>query len=178
MVAKAIAMQRANGLARFVTGQMYYSLLARDIETEYVPMALDAGVGTMVWSPLSSGFLSGKYSRDDPDGQSGRLASMDVIPFDRERGYDIVETMTGIAQDHDVPVAAVALAWALDRPTVSTAIMGFTSEAQFSANVAAADLRLREADLARLDQVSAAPATYPANFLARFQSDARHKAVA
>lgn len=177
LAAKAIAMQRANGLARFVCGQMYYSLLARDIEDDYVPMALDAGVGTMAWSPLSSGFLSGKYTRHDPAGQGGRLNSMDLLPFDRDRGYDIVDALGDIARARDVAVAAVALAWVLGRRSVSSAILGFASQAQFSANVAAAELVLDENELAALDRVSAAPSPYPANFLARFETDARIKAV-
>lgn len=142
LAAKAVAMQRANGLARFVTGQMYYSLIARDIEHDYAPMAQDAGIGTMVWSPLSSGFLSGKYTREDPEGANGRLNTMDLLPFDREQGYGVVDALRTIADARSVPVAAVALAWVLDRPTISTAIIGFTSAAQFDANLAAADLAL------------------------------------
>lgn len=177
LAAKAIAMQRANGLARFVTGQMYYSLLARDIEHDHVPMALDAGVGTMVWSPLSSGFLSGKYTRDDPAGQQGRLASMDLLPFDRERGYAIVDTLKAIAAAHEVPVAAVALSWLLGRPAIATAIIGFSSLAQFDANIAAAGLDLSADELATLDAVSSPTIPYPNNFIARFDSDARAEAI-
>src|SRR3546814_20146955 len=94
-------------------------------------MARDAGVGTMVWSPLSSGFLSGKYTREQPDGDGGRLNHMDLLPFDRERGYDIVDVLGKIAHTRGVSVSAVALAWLLERPTVSTAIMGFKNSAQF-----------------------------------------------
>lgn len=178
LAAKAIAMQTANGLARFVTGQMYYSLLARDIEHDFAPMARDAGVGTMVWSPLSSGFLSGKYTREDPEGANGRLNSMDIRPFDRERGYTIVDALKAIADAREVPVAAVALSWVLDRPTVSTAIIGFTSPAQFDANLAAADLALTPEEIATLDTASAPVIPYPQNFIARFETDARAKAIA
>jgi len=177
LAAKAIAMQRANGLARFVTGQMYYSLIARDIEQEYVPLALDAGVGTMVWSPLSSGFLSGKYTRDDPDGQNGRLSNMDLLPFDREQGYRVVDALGQIADAREVPIAAVALAWVLEQPTVAAAIIGFSSPAQFDANLTAADLALSADELALLDTVSAPAIPYPQNFIARFDSDARAQAV-
>jgi len=178
LAARAIALQEANGLARFVTGQMYYSLLARDIEAEYVPMAHDAGVGTMVWSPLSGGFLSGKYTRDDPEGHNGRLNRMDLLPFDRERGYIIVDALRAIADARGVPVAAVALAWLLDRPMVATAIIGFTSPAQFDANLAAADLALTTEEIAALDAASAQPLPYPQNFIARFTSDALAQAIA
>ena len=177
LAAKAIQLQKANGWAPFVSGQMYYSLLARDIEEEYVPMALDAGVGTMVWSPLSSGFLSGKYTREDPEGTGGRLSRMDLLPFDRERGYGIVDALRAIATARDVPVAAVALAWLLDRPSVSTAILGFTSEAQFDANLAAADLRLTPEETATLNAISAQTTPYPNNFVRRFNSDPAVRAL-
>jgi len=177
LAAKGIAMQRANGLARFVTGQMYYSLITRDIEHDHVPMALDAGVGTMVWSPLSSGFLSGKYTRDDPAGQQGRLASMDVLPFDRERGYAIVDTLKAVAAARNASVAAVALSWVLDRPAIATAIIGFSSAAQFDANLAAALLDLTGDERATLDAASAPTIPYPNNFIARFDSDARAQAI-
>lgn len=177
LAAKAITMQEANGLARFVTGQMYYSLIARDIEHEYVPLALDAGIGTMVWSPLSSGFLSGKYTRDDPGGQNGRLASMDLLPFDREQGHCIVDVLKQIAEARGVPVAAVALAWVLERPAVATAIIGFSSAAQFDANLAAADLQLTPDERTALDTVSAPAIPYPQNFIARFEADARAQVI-
>lgn len=171
LAAKAIQIQKANGWAPFVSGQMYYSLVARDIEEEYIPMALDAGVGTMVWSPLSSGFLSGKYTREDPQGAGGRLANLDLMPFDRERGYATIDVLRKIATSHDVSVAAVAIAWLLDRPSVSTAIIGFTSEAQFEANIAAAELRLTPEETAELDAISAQDAPYPNSFIRRFASD-------
>src|SRR5690606_7463743 len=105
--AKAVALQKANGWAPFVTGQMYYSLVGRDIEHDYVPFALDAGVGTMVWSPLAGGFLSGKYTRDNPTGGGGRIATLDIVPFDRERGFDIVDVLREIAGGRGTSVAAI-----------------------------------------------------------------------
>jgi aryl-alcohol dehydrogenase-like predicted oxidoreductase len=86
-----------------MTGQMYYSLLARDIELEYLPMALGADIGTMVWSPLSSGFLSGKSTRETPNGGGG-LNPMDLLPCDREQGYPIIDSLTKIAEAREVPI--------------------------------------------------------------------------
>ena len=177
LAAKAVAMQRANGLAPFVTGQMYYSLIARDIEVDYAPMAADAGVGTMVWSPLSGGFLSGKYTPEDPGGQGGRLTTLDLLPFDRAQGYAIVDVLRDIANAHDVSVAAVALAWVLDRPTVASAIIGFSSIAQFDANLVAAQLVLSADELAKLDGISQRPPPYPHNFIARFTADPLVRAI-
>lgn len=178
LAAKAVALQKANGWAPFVTGQMYYSLVGRDIEHDYVPMALDAGVGTMVWSPLAGGFLSGKYTREDPTGAGGRMSSFDVLRFDQEHGYAVVDVLRRIAAARDLPVAAIALAWLMDRPTISTVIIGFANEQQLTQNLAAADLILTEDECAALDAVSNPALPYPQSFLARFANDAAVKAIA
>lgn len=171
LAAKAIAMQKANGLARFVTGQMYYSLVGRDIESEYVPMALDAGIGTMVWSPLASGFLTGRYTREDPTGGDGRQNNFSYINFDREQGYAVVDVLREIAAERNVPIAAIAVAWLADRPTVSTVILGFSSLEQFDQNIAGADLVLTTEERARIDAIAPRTAPYPENFLERFKQD-------
>lgn len=176
--AKAVALQKANGWAPFVTGQMYYSLVGRDIEQDYVPFALDAGVGTMVWSPLAGGFLSGKYSREDPSGAGGRVASLDIVPFDRERGYDIVEVLRAIAAERGTSVAAIALAWLADQPSVATVIIGFANERQMQQNLEASDLILTAEERARIEAVAAVQPTYPHSFLARFARDPAIVAIA
>ncbi|CAN5124845.1 aldo/keto reductase [soil metagenome] len=176
--AKAVALQKANGWAPFVTGQMYYSLVGRDIEHDYVPFALDAGVGTMVWSPLAGGFLSGKYSREDPTGSGGRVASLDIVPFDRERGYDIVDVLRAISVERGTSVAAIALAWLADQPSVSTVIIGFATEAQMQQNLEASDLILTAEERARIEAVAAVQPPYPHSFLARFAKDAAVVAIA
>lgn len=177
LAAKAVTLQKQNGLAPFVTGQMYYSLVGRDLEHEYVPFALDAGIGTMVWSPLNGGFLSGKYTREDPTGGGGRLTSFGLIPFDREKGYDIVDRMRGIASSHGTSVAAVAIAWLAQRPTVSTVIAGFGNERQLQQNLEAADLELTPEDMMALDEASAVTPPYPQVFLRIFERDPALKAV-
>jgi aryl-alcohol dehydrogenase-like predicted oxidoreductase len=171
LAAKAVALQKANGWAPFVTGQMYYSLVGRDIEHDYVPFALDAGVGTMVWSPLAGGFLSGKYTREDPTGGGGRVASLDIVPFDRERGYDIVEVLRAIAAERGTSVAAIALAWLADQPSVSTVIIGFANETQMRQNLEASDLVLTGEERARIEAVAAVRPPYPQSFLNRFAKD-------
>jgi aryl-alcohol dehydrogenase-like predicted oxidoreductase len=169
--AKAVALQKANGWAPFVTGQMYYSLVGRDIEHDYVPFALDAGVGTMVWSPLAGGFLSGKYTRDNPTGGGGRIATLDIVPFDRERGFDIVDVLREIAGERGTSVAAIALSWLADRPSVSTVIIGFADETQMRQNLEASDLILTEDERARLDAAASVELPYPQSFLSRFAKD-------
>lgn len=164
LAAKAVTMQRANGWATFVNAQMYYSLIARDIENEFVDFAEDAGVGITAWSPLSSGFLSGKYSREDPGGSGGRLATMDIMPFDHERGYAIVDVVRALAAERGVPPAAIAIAWVMDRPALAAAILGFSSKRQLETNLAAADLVLTAEERAALEGVSGPALLYPHAF--------------
>lgn len=164
LAAKAVAMQRANGWATFVNAQMYYSLIARDIENEFIDFATDAGIGVTAWSPLSSGFLSGKYSRDDPGGAGGRLATLDIMPFDHQRGYAVVDVVKQLAAARGVPPAAIAISWVMDRPMLTSAILGFSNARQLEANLAAASLILTAEERAALDHVSAPALLYPHNF--------------
>jgi aryl-alcohol dehydrogenase-like predicted oxidoreductase len=178
MAAKAVAMQKANGWAPFICGQMYYSLVGRELEHEYVPFALDAGVGTMVWSPLAGGFLSGKYTREDPSGGGGRINSFELLPIDRERGYDIVAVLREIAAERGASVPAVALAWVAGQPAVSTVIIGFSNETQMKENLEAADLVLSAEERERIEAVSSITPQYPQSFLANFTRDSAVRAVA
>jgi len=103
---------------------MYYSLAGRDIEPEVVPFCRDAGIGIVVWSPLASGFLTGRYTRQDPSGGKGRISGFDFLPHDKERGYDLIERVKGIAGRHKATVAQVALAWLLGKPHVTSILLG------------------------------------------------------
>jgi aryl-alcohol dehydrogenase-like predicted oxidoreductase len=163
--AKAIGLQKTRGAAPFCAAEMYYSLVGRDLEHEIVPFARDAGVGIMVWSPLAGGFLSGKYTREDPTGGGGRLAGFDFIPFDRERGYDLVDVLRQIAADRQgVTAAQVALAWLLHQPQVAAVLVGASSAAQLDDNLAAAAVSLSAEELGQLDRLTASAATYPGWF--------------
>src|SRR6185369_10045223 len=111
--AKAVGLQDRNGWSRFRAAEMYYSLVGRDLEHDVVPFVEDAGIGVIVWSPLSGGFLSGKYTRENPQGDGGRLSSIDMLPRDQEKGYQVVERLGEIAKVHGASHAQVALAWLL-----------------------------------------------------------------
>jgi aryl-alcohol dehydrogenase-like predicted oxidoreductase len=161
MAAKAVGLQREHGWARFRAAEMYYSLVGRDLEHEVVPFALDAGVGIMVWSPLAGGFLSGKYTRQNPGGGGGRLSGFDFIPFDRERGYDLVERLREIAAGHGASPAQVALAWLLSRAHVASVLVGASKTQQLDDNLRAAELALSGDELAVLDEMTAPPPVYP-----------------
>jgi aryl-alcohol dehydrogenase-like predicted oxidoreductase len=162
-VTKALGISDRLGLQRFVSQQIYYSLQAREAEYELVPVALDQGLGILVWSPLAGGLLTGKYRRDQPDPESGRqLTEWDEPPVrDREQLYDIVEILVEIAEARGVSPAQVALAYTLGRPGVTSVIVGARTEEQLADNLKAADLVLGDDERARLDEASALPLLYP-----------------
>jgi aryl-alcohol dehydrogenase-like predicted oxidoreductase len=160
---KALGMAERRGWQRFVSQQIYYSLQARDAEYELVPIAIDQGLGILVWSPLGGGLLSGKYRRgvEGPAG-SRQLTSWDEPPVrDQEALYDVVDALVEIGEGHGVSAAQVALAWLLGQPGVTSLIIGARTEEQLADNLAAAELRLGDDERARLDEVSRLPLLYP-----------------
>jgi aryl-alcohol dehydrogenase-like predicted oxidoreductase len=167
--AKAIGIQERHGWARFAGAQMYYSLVGRDIEHEVLPLAEDAGLGTMIWGPLAGGFLSGKYTRENLTAQENRLSGFDFLPFDKEGGFRLVDMMREIAGAHDASVAQVAIAWLLAKRSVSTVLIGATKQSQLDDNIAAADIRLSAEHVARLDEASPHADYYPSWFTNRLR---------
>jgi aryl-alcohol dehydrogenase-like predicted oxidoreductase len=159
--ARGQGIQELRGYAPFVSAQIHYSLIGRQPEHEILPYCRAAGLGTLIWSPLAGGFLTGKYTREDPTGEGGRRAAFSVPPIDLERGYQAVETMREIAGGRDVPVAHVAYAWLLAKPEVSSVIVGASRPEQLADNLAAADLSLTEEELAALDAIDPPPPLYP-----------------
>ena len=160
---KALGVSERLGLERFVSQQIHYTLEAREAEYELVPIAVDQGIGIMVWSPLAGGLLSGKYRRGQPHPPGSRhLTDWGEPPIrDEGRLYDIVEELVAIAGERGVTAAQVALAWLLGRPGVATLVIGARDERQLDANLAAAELDLTDEERARLDRVSAPPLLYP-----------------
>ncbi|WP_283646383.1 aldo/keto reductase [Marinovum algicola] len=158
-IAKTDGMARLLGTERFCSAQSYYSLVGRELEREILPAAMDLGLGTFIWSPLASGFLSGKYTRDSE--ASGRRANFDYPPIDKDLGFDIVDVLTDIAETKAASVAQIALAWLLHKPGVTSVIVGARKEAQLVDNLGAANIVLSEEEMARLDTVSALKPEYP-----------------
>ena len=160
--AKAVGIQGRHNYARFVAAQMYYSLVGRDIEYEIAPFCADAGIGIVVWSPLAGGFLSGRYTRQDPTGGgSGRLAYGDFLPLDRTRAWDVIERMGLVADHRRATVAQVALAWLLAKPFVSTILLGASKMSQLEDNLGAVEVELTPSEIAGLDVLTAPPLLYP-----------------
>ena len=169
MAAKAVGIQEKNSLARFRAAELYYSLVGRDFEHELGPFVEDAGIGVLVWSPLAGGFLSGKYTRENPQGDGGRLTGVDFLPYDKAKGHDVVDLLRAIAKEHSASPAQVALAWLLTKKAVSSVLIGANKMTQLEDNLAAGDLQLTPEELTKLNDVSSPGLIYPNWFTARVQ---------
>ena len=160
-IMKAIGISQQRGWSRFESVQAYYSLASRELEREIVPVALDQGLGILVWSPLAGGLLSGKFSANDKGPEGARRTSFDFPPVDRARAFRSVEAVRPIAKTHGVSVARVALAWLLHQPGVASVIVGAKTTEQLTDNIGATDVRLTDTDLQVLNEASKLPPEYP-----------------
>ena len=162
-LAKSVATSERRGLARYVSQQIHYSLQAREAEYELIPAGIDAGLGVLVWSPLAGGLLTGKYRRDvQPASDSRQLTQWGEPPvYDRDKLHATVDALVEIGEARGCSAAQVALAWLLQRPSVSSVIIGARTSEQLSDNLEAAALTLGEDEIARLDDVSRLPLIYP-----------------
>jgi aryl-alcohol dehydrogenase-like predicted oxidoreductase len=160
---KAACVADRRGYAPFVAQQIYLSLQARDAEHELIPAAIDLGVGTLVWSPLAGGLLSGKYRRGvTPEGTARHLGDWHEPPiYDEDQLYDTVDVIVEIASARAVPPAQVALAWLLGRPSVTSLVIGARTHDQLVTNLGAADLQLTAEEAGALERVSRSPLPYP-----------------
>jgi aryl-alcohol dehydrogenase-like predicted oxidoreductase len=172
--AAAHRIQDERGWAKFINGQMYYSLLGRDVEHEVVPFMSYVGIGMTVWSPLAGGFLTGKYTRENLKDEGSRLAGFDLLPYDREFGFHVVDKLKGMANQHDASVAQISLAWLLTKPVVAGIIIGATKIHQLEDNLKAVDVKLTDAEIAELDAMTAPAPMYP-NWFNAMTTDAKHK---
>jgi aryl-alcohol dehydrogenase-like predicted oxidoreductase len=160
---KALGISDRDRLPRFVSQQIYYSLQERSAEYELLPLAVDQGLGTLVWSPLAGGLLSGKYRRgQEPPAGSRQLSDWNEPPVhDQEKLYDTIEALIEVGNEHGVSAAQAALAWLLTRPSVASVIVGARTDEQLADNLAAAQLVLSDDEIARLEEVSRPPLIYP-----------------
>jgi aryl-alcohol dehydrogenase-like predicted oxidoreductase len=161
---KALAAADARGYERFAAQQIYYSLQARDAEYELVPLAVDQGLGILVWSPLAGGLLSGKYRRSGSPTAGTRQVSgtWNEPPVrDQEKLYDTIEVLYDVAGSHGATPAQIALAWLLGRPAVTSVIVGARTDEQLLDNLGAAALTLTPDERTALDKVSAPDLIYP-----------------
>lgn len=162
---KSLGISERHGWNRYVAHQVYYSLLNREYEWELMPLGIDQRVGSLIWSPLAAGRLGGKYRRNQPDPADSRVAQggspVPSFAYDEAKLYDIVDALDAVAAETGKTVAQVALNWLLQRPTVSSIIIGARNEEQLKQNLAAADWNLTTDQVKKLDAASESPTIYP-----------------
>ncbi len=159
-VAKALGISERKNYARFDAIEAQWSIITRDIEREVVPMGIDLGVGILVWAPLVSGLLTGKYDREGKSGATGRLGGKVPATLNADKVFDVIDAMRPIAKAHDATVGQIAIAWLLHQKGTTSVIFGSRNAAQFDENCAATDIKLTADELATLDKVSALPPEY------------------
>jgi len=160
-IARALEYCRNRDWNSFVSLQAYYSLANRDLEHELVPLCREEGLGILPWSPLSGGFLTGKYRRGEEPPEGARRKQFDFPPIDKEQAYDAIEIMEEISNQRDVTIPRVALAWLRQHPDVTSVIIGANKMDQLEDNLAAGELELSEEEWNRLDQATRPDPIYP-----------------
>ena len=160
---KSLAVSEKYGWSRYVAHQAYYSLIGREYEWELMPLALDQKVGTMVWSPLAGGYLTGKVRRNQPPPAGSRQHQLKGVepPIVEEVLYDIVDALDDVAAETGKTPAQIALNWLLQRPTVASVIIGARNETQLKQNLDAFGWNLSDEQIAKLDTASEMKPIYP-----------------
>lgn len=163
---KALALSEKLNLEKFVTTQLYYSIGARDIEHELVPLCIDQQLGILCWSPLSGGFFTGKFKKNasppnDARRSNRQASSLKFWPVDEEKGFEIVEHLERIGNNYDKTVAQTALNWLLRRQNISSVITGARNIQQLNENAGASDWELAPDDVQYLDSISKPEIPYP-----------------
>jgi aryl-alcohol dehydrogenase-like predicted oxidoreductase len=160
-----------NQLPRIASVQLPWSLIMREVERELVPLCVEFGLGTLVYSPLGRGFLSGKYARGEPPPADSRLANRRSVfnDYDQARMWSVLAAVKEMAARYHTSPAAVAIAWGRSKPSVAGVIIGIRNKAQLRENLAGASLTLSNDDLAKLDRVSEPLWGYPYSLIARYE---------
>jgi aryl-alcohol dehydrogenase-like predicted oxidoreductase len=159
---KSLSISERYGWSKYVAHQAYYSLANRELEWELIPAGMDQKVSTIVWSPMAGGALSGKITRKNPPAPGSRSASMDfVVSSKSEHLFNIVDVLQEIASETGKTIPQVSLNWLLQRPTVTSLVIGARNEEQLLQNFGAVGWKLSPEQIARLDLISETKPVYP-----------------
>ena len=171
--AGALAISEKQNLERYVTLQAYYSLVARDLENELVPLCLDQNLGILTWSPLGGGFLTGKYRKGKPRPEGARRTNPkdQFLQFDEEKGFSIVDELERIGKKHNATITQAALNYLLRKPGVSSVIIGARTEDQLADSLKTTDWVMTPEEVGTLDEMTRPPRMYPYWMLERNLQD-------
>lgn len=161
-IMKLMSISERQNLKKIISLQAYYSLVGRDLEYETIPVCLDQNIGIIVWSPLHGGILSGKYRKDKKWPKGTRLKGEgEHFPYDIEKGEQIFSIMESISEERNVTMSQIALNYALQKPGITSVIIGARNEKQLIENIKTTEWKLTEDEMKRLDKISEPPRIYP-----------------
>jgi len=162
---KALSISEKQNLERFIVYQGHYSIVSRDLENEIVPLCLDQGLGVMVWSPLSGGFLTGKFKKDVTFPKNTRFGDFNksdfVPPVDYEKAFKILEKIEKIAQKHSVSIPQVSINYLLEKKAVSSVVLGVRTKEQLLDNLNLKEWKISKEEVMELDDISEKTRPYP-----------------
>ncbi len=159
-IMKALYLAKANNYHTFASLQAYYSLAGRDLEHELLPLCNEEGLGVLPWSPLSGGFLTGKYTKDNPKPAGARRSEFNFPPVD-ERGYDTIEVLKKISARKNVSIPQIALSWLLHQKGVTSVIIGANKMSQLEDNIKSINIQLTNEEIEELSKTTAPNKLYP-----------------
>ncbi len=165
MLMKALSISEKKNLERFITYQGYYSLLCRDLENEVIHLCKDQGLGIMVWSPLSAGYLSGKFTKNKPYAKGTRIGdnkqSRFIPPVDEKKLFKIIDKMEEISKNHHASIPQVAINYILKKPAMASVVIGVRKKEQLEDNIRSLNFELSSSEMDELDEISSNPLPYP-----------------
>jgi len=169
---KASALSEKCGWEKFVSLQAYYSLLGRELEYEHVPVCVGEGLGIIIWSPLHGGILTGKYNNSSVWPQGTRIKDeTHVLPYDHEKCKLILNDVENIARVHDTSMGNISLGYILNKPGVTSVIIGARNESQLRENISAGEILLSKEEMNTLDNSSAPSRIYPYWYFDTFRKE-------
>ncbi|MCW3093566.1 MAG: aldo/keto reductase [Ferruginibacter sp.] len=170
-IMKAVDYSTFNRQAKFISLQAYYTIAGRDLEREIVPLLKDQHIGLMVWSPLAGGLLTGKFKRNAEGAGDARRINFDFPPVNKEKAFDILDVLDAMAQEKEVSIAQLSLAWLLHQPAVTSIIIGAKKPEQLEDNLKSTDVVFTPEELKTLDEASKLSPEYPGWMLERMGAD-------
>ena len=159
-IMKALYSAKAKSFSRFISLQAYYSLAARDLEHELLPLCNEEGLGVLPWSPLSGGFLTGKYTRQNPKPAGARRSEFNFPPVD-ERGYEAIDALAEISKNKNISIPQLSLAWLLAQKGVASVIIGANKISQLEDNLESVKVNLTQDEIFKLSGVTMPKKLYP-----------------